>query len=597
MASAVTVVFGANSTQFQGELARMQAMTLASANKISAAARAGSLHGSSGLIREAITIPREIIEGRGMGRVIGSLSLFSQYLTSATKATDHAASASRAAADAYAQEALKAEMAAVAAVKKAEASTQAALADELENEESIAASEANWKLANSALAARTALREKAAAAEADAAAEEALAAANAEAATGLGALAGFLGPFALILAIIGEAYVVFKSLATIIGAAGNAEKVAAEYTREHTLALWAEVEAMDKLQSASLKTTEAINRMNEAKDRSVELAREAMAASKAEAEQREKLYDANVKAKLLDIDIAEKKGLLTKEQADQKKAAIESQAVSDKAAAKQAELDREATIAAAAAAQADHDKAEAQKQALQASDRINNSPEGKRRAEALAQAEKDLSASKSEADRLQKKQNEESSRHHILGTPGAYFQGYGTAGNKNAALKEEADAANNAAASAQIRVDALKRFMSPDEKAAADALRIAQEKTSAAETLKAEADKASKAATINAQNSPAIVSAEQSEIQKRAQLEALSGGKLAGGYGLNSQQRIGAYAATAPILVQQLNELRGIRANTAHGTVASNHPPSERRPQMGTRPTYGPVHNIPDTRP
>ena len=70
MASAVTVVFGANSQQFQAELARMQTMTLAASRRISAQTSGGHIQGMSTLIREGVTIPREVLEGRGMGRII-----------------------------------------------------------------------------------------------------------------------------------------------------------------------------------------------------------------------------------------------------------------------------------------------------------------------------------------------------------------------------------------------------------------------------------------------------------------------------------------------------------------------------------------------
>jgi hypothetical protein len=117
-------------------------------------------------------------------------------------------------------------------------------------------------------------------------------------------------------------------------------------------------------------------------------------------------------------------------------------------------------------------------------------------------------------------------------------------------------------------------------------LKIAGEKTNAASALKESASKAATAATTNAANSPAQVAAELMNITKKNQLDLLPGGD-AKGYSLNSQQKIGAYAATAPILLQQLNELRGIKANTTPHNPPSNHPPGERKPQLGTSPHSG----------
>ena len=61
-------------------------------------------------------------------------------------------------------------------------------------------------------------------------------------------------------------------------------------------------------------------------------------------------------------------------------------------------------------------------------------------------------------------------------------------------------------------------------------------------------------------------------------------GREARGYSLNSQQRIGAYVATAPILFQQLRALQSIDHKVTPVAPPSNHPPGERKPQLGTRP-------------
>ena len=69
MASAVTVIFGANSTQFQAELARMQVLAGAAGRRIGGSmSGAGGFTGQTGIVRESTVIGREIAMGRGMGR-------------------------------------------------------------------------------------------------------------------------------------------------------------------------------------------------------------------------------------------------------------------------------------------------------------------------------------------------------------------------------------------------------------------------------------------------------------------------------------------------------------------------------------------------
>ena len=724
MATAVQVIFGANSTQFQAELARMQTMAGAAGRRIggSMAGGHGGHAGQTGIVRESTVIGREIAMGRGMGRILASMTLLSQYMNTAKRNAGQGVSAAAMLADGYEKMAVKARLAAIAALKKAEATASAAAlekdasgqfintlaaeknaqnqvaqaalqsaqtvaaaarqkadaakkafddsykkaqapggltigsmgqmqSDRAEMKSAAATAEAEAVKAEAAMASAAATQEKtaaelesaiaaesnatettlaatAAAAEAEAAnadavalekkaaaawqsaeADEAAAAAAVTAGGAFKALLGTLGFFALLLVIIAELYVVVTSLVTIFNRQADAEKNAEEYAHAHTLAIWEEIEALEKLKDASEKHAEAMKKMNLAKDRSVELAREAIETYKAEAEMRAKLYDAGIKGKLLDIEIAQKKGLITEKEATVQKAAIESQSVTDKSAAKQKSLDDEARIADTAAYNAAKEKEAAQAAADAADAKINDSPEGKKRKKMLAAAETDLAASKNDAEEARKKEIEEKSHHTTLTAPLAYMQGYGkTTGlegalqanipfvglplavsgageNKNAALKEAADSAEQKAASAEIRVNSLKRFMSPDKHAAENAQRIAEEKTGSALSLKEDARKTATAAAIYRKNSPAEIAAEQADIQKKKQLDLLPGAAEAKGYGnLNSQQRVGSYAATAPVLLQQLNALRVIQHNTTPTHPPSNHPPGPRQPQLGPQP-------------
>ena len=582
MATAITAIFGANSAQFQSELAKMQTMAAASARKISSATAADGHVGTTGMVRESAVIGREIAMGRGMGRILGSLTLLTQYIGSASRASSASQSIAAELATAYEKQALKCDMAAIAATKKAAALTIEAEMEGFETDATIAAADASALEADAARATAIALREKAAAATADAEAQAALAATSAKA--GIGTM-GMIGVFALMVVIIAEAYVIYKALSEIIGRTAKIQLEAARYANEHRLAIWEEVEALEKLKDASQKTTEAIHRMNAAKDHSVELAKEAIEYANNEADAKEKLYDAGVKGKLLDIEIAEKRGLITNVDAAQQKAAIESQAVADKAGFAQSKLDKEAKIASDAAAKAEKDKADAQQKEKAASDAINKSPEGIKKAEALAAAEKDLAASKKEAESAAKDVVEfNKGGSNILWSSSlkARMEGFSGVKDKAAALNETASSKANAAASAEIRVNSLKRNMSPAETALAEAERIASEKTNAAVQLEIDARKARLAAAQNAKNSPAEVAAEQANIQKEA---AMIFAKDKHQYGLNSNQQIGTYATSPTELKQQVDLLRSISMSVNYlrpsGIPSA---PGQRPPQVGTTP-------------
>ena len=612
MPSAVTAIFGANSTQFQAELAKMQTMAMASASRIKSATSAGG-HGAvgmTGMVRETTVIGREIAMGRGMGRILGSLTLLTQYIGSASRAAKAGSNAAAELAAAYEKQALKAQMAAIAAAKKAAALGVEAEMEGFEIDATLAAADAAGAEAATAQAAAVALREKAAAAATDAAAQEANAAATAGAGMGI---MGMISVFALMVVIIAEAYVVFKSLVAILSRVSNAQLEAAKWAHEHKLAIYEEIEAMEKLKDATQKTQEAIERMNIEKDHSVEVTRQAIEAAKAEAEARSNLYDLQEKGRMLELGIQKSIGAVSSLEYINRKAEIEKKSIAEKSAAKQDELDKEAQIADMSAQNARAAAEEAQENAQSASDKINASPEGKQRALALAAAEKDLEASKKEAEEAAKQKiefNEGGS--NILGSSSikAWMEGYGTGHkgvrafvdrimtggisdissisgalkNKSAALAETEQSKMNAAASAEIRVNALKRMMSPDEKAASNALRVAQEKTEAAQSLFVSADQSANAANTYRKYAGSQVSEAQRNVEMertQAILESLSAGK---GYGLNSQQKAGAYAATPPEFRQMVNYLQAIAVQTRYLIPPSALAPGTRPPQMGTRP-------------
>ena len=118
----------------------------------------------------------------------------------------------------------------------------------------------------------------------------------------------------------------------------------------------------------------------------------------------------------------------------------------------------------------------------------------------------------------------------------------------------------------------------PADAALEKAKETATTATESLRTITEENKKAVKAANIFSLNSPSLVAMQQSTLDKKQAAE-LAKGVSAKGYELNSQQRMGAYAATPPEFTTMVEVLRVIRDNT-HGL---------------RQPTYNPVGNRPTT--
>ena len=495
--------------------------------------------GISGVMRETLVIFREL--GRGnMTRVPGSLLLLLQYtglLNLMMKSEKTEALLAAAAQEKLAQSTARAAMAAEAKLRaakiaagidvsspelktaEAEVSTAAATAEEMRAEATnlAADSEANSADATAAnllaLEAERDLAIKAGVAETMRARETAAAAATirASAATTLTAMGLMVLPVLLLVAAIVAWYIAIKNLIGWLHKKNAAIAVAMEIADKYKTSIAEQIEFEEKLAEAIKRTTDALHKMNEAKNHSVELAQEAIAAAKAEAEAQEKLNDAATKSKMLGVDLAEKTGQITHREAIQQKADIEKQSVSDKAAATQAALDNEAAISKTAADKARTDKAAAQQAFQAASDAVNKSPEGVALQKKLADAEKT------------KKLAEEGIADARKGETEAYTSG--PLGGKNQkdidAFKREQEAQELALKESEALIVKLKAKMSPAQIAAEDAETNANEATTASTTLDETARKAAIAAATNAKNSPAEVSAQQANIQKQADIEKL----------------------------------------------------------------------------
>ena len=541
----------------------MQTMTMAASKRISTQAMGGHIQGMSTLVREGITIPREVLEGRGMGRIIASMSIFASALGMAANSSHKAATYTQQLADGYERLAQQARLAEIAALKKAEASAADAYAENLEDAATVRAADADALKAKTATEARIAAEAKAEGAIEAANAEEMEAVAAGEAtAASIPMLAIFIG----IVAVLALLYGAYKVVSAVMDSFTQQKIKTAELSRELSLNFEEEAAALDKLAKAADKTEEALCKMNAAHDDYAKKVDEAVEAQKNLYDHTKKLSDLQKDAAITKVDIAEKKGEITHEQAIKKKAEIEKKANSDAVKAKTDELLTERDMTGLAAIRAAAWAKQKQEEARAAA-AGNNSPEGTANALELDRLEKIEKRSRKSADEAMDK---------------AVKMPEGAEKDTQMAF---ANTMNSSANMAATEVKNQRDKMSPSELAAADALTAAQEATNNSKSISEKHAKATAEWLNQVKTSPSELAAENANIDLKTQDELL--GKQRGnatGYSLNSQQKVGAYAATAPMLLQQLNELRGIKANTAPHSPPSNHPPGEKKPQFGAQP-------------
>lgn len=202
MPTAVTAIFGADGTPLQAELRRIEVMAANAGRRITSNVAGESRMGIARVVQEMTVIGREIAMGRGMGRIVGSGTLLYQFLRNLAKNAKDASGPARAVAEAYDAMALSAANAAKAAIRKAQASEMAFYADAEESEATLNAAIADRAKAAAAEQAAIATQQKAiasseaaAAAEGEAAATVALGAATSVLTVGLAAVlvtAGFI---------------------------------------------------------------------------------------------------------------------------------------------------------------------------------------------------------------------------------------------------------------------------------------------------------------------------------------------------------------------------------------------------------------------
>ena len=495
----------------------------------------------AGVIQEVAVIGHEIMQGRGGGRILGSISILGQRLgwlrkivkTTADADIDAAMSMGKVE-QAAGLAAIKTEAQAVASAEAAGATSALAVADRVAAD-AAAKDYASIKMQTAAMVEQAEIS-------------------KATATIKPGSLMGIGMVIAIVVAALITLYKVYHTVTRALELKNEGTKEALELSRAYNLSVIEELGAQEKLADALLKTKSALEKLNEEKDDFLKNTQEAVSAMKDEADAQANLADIQTKSQLLAIDLDEKTGKITHESALQKKAQIEINAMADKSEAKSETLHDTARLLAQKSDTSTLRSAEAQAAALQASQDLNSSPGGVSRAVELADAEKAKKAAESSADEYHKKADD-LERYSIMHPKGGANADEIASYNKRAAESEEFAKFESQA------IAVMKSNMAPSENAAAETMRKAEEAKSTAATLKSDAEKAKAQADSFDKNNPAQLDAEQALRMKQLALDAASP-KFHATADLSSNQKIGAYA-------MQMNSPMVMIAKT-HLTEAKN---------------------------
>ena len=549
MANAVTVVFGANSTQFQAELARMESRTLASSRRMSAIGGAGGHFGGAGIVRESMVLLREASRGN-FTRMAGSLSILIGYLNGAAGAAASAVLPARLLANAYESAALKANVAAMAAMKKAEASAAAAEAEGFEIDATLAAADADAARAAQANATALALGRKAEAAAADAVAAEADA----------GAVAAGVGAMTVASSIIGGLVATAVLWHTRIGmlASRMAGLKAPDFT----------IEPIARQNHAINEASEAQRKINDEVQTTIEKYNSAASAAERLAKQTERQF--GHAKKMAELAKETELAQLGRNATPEQKMAVEKK-YSDKELELQHQQDQQeianlidertnlTTEGTAAKRQADSIKVSSAAEDHQTLSRDKGKAE---------YAEKFLKTREEDPSLWEKVKNQ-----FAAGLNSGARDAIKAAGDLNAKTAHEWIAQYKKTVQTIADNEEIRKRQEALNKKAGESL-------SKAAQIGAELPE--RQATFSKAEADAKTEADARLNLEKAQ--AANKGENAKGYSLNSQQRLGAYAATAPVLFNILSSVNKVVTNTQPRPAPSNPPPGPKMPQLGTKP-------------
>lgn len=231
MPNALEFIVGADSQPFATEMRRMESIAQTQGRNIMARfAQGASLHGGfAGIFRESFTIGREAIEGRGIGRIIGSSTLLLGFIGRLIGAHKEEENAARVAADTYGLLALRKAQLAEASLKVAARMEAEVMANDAATEADVDAAIAARSQALADEQSAMALNQKALAAERAALAQDAEAVAGGGcsgggllgfATGGMGGITILTGALAAVATIAGVVYEKFWGVKNVIAGLG-----------------------------------------------------------------------------------------------------------------------------------------------------------------------------------------------------------------------------------------------------------------------------------------------------------------------------------------------------------------------------------------
>jgi hypothetical protein len=526
MPSAVTAIFSVDSKPFEQQLRRMEIMAAGAGGKIQSGISgptAGEVHG--GVVHSVVTLFREIGSGN-WSRVPGSLTILMQRMGLLNLIFKDSASASKIVAEAYAQLAGQASLDAVALTKKAAASAIAFEWDAAETEATLNQAVADETAARAAQVNAVALHEKAVAAAESAAAQ------NAEAAASVGAI-GIVT--AVLIALTVGVYAAYKHTTALIEKLSGFKVPDFEprYIPQHLKAVNQIAEEWKQINAEVQKAKENYNSVAKASERVAD-------ATKKHFDHLRRMNDFSISsssvkaARGLEIDSEERNAQLANKVAAQANFTAEGNTAASRAAA-------------------------------------INVPSKERDQNITERNKAMLDAANTAAKAIEKSKME-----GTFGKNGRdIFRAY------NAATDSGVSTTDLNASESQVfaaRAQWKKAYEnSVDRMAVNDETRKTKE-----ELTKKSGESLSKAAQIGLEipglkktNAQANADAAEESAAKSAEEKAkeLKKGKDVG-FGLNSQQRLGAYATTPPDWKIQTDLLRGILKNTmpdtSHNPVGSH---------------------------
>jgi hypothetical protein len=550
MAQKLEFVVIANSSQYKAEMAKVKAIAQGIGNGGGGGHEGhggivglSSGGGQAGMIREFLVVLREA--GRGnWARIPGSISLLAQYMGVFSKILKVTHSD-------LAQHALDLE-------KEAQAMANAALAEAVRNgtsrlqQEAALAMTAAEKARADGTADATALtiiaKQKEAAAYAEAAAIEGKATT-----TALGPIGWLIAAVVALGVAIYFTFNHFKHLATqqdnLAEALGGVNHHFEDQTKR-----------MNDMADAARKLAVQIANVHKHEKTLAEISDEAIESLRRNSKAKEELAKANHQVQLHEIDLAEKMHRISAQEATRQRAAVEIQTIHEEHAIKTKLLEDERK-------QRESDYNEAVKKDKNATNeyraKAKKSTEAGAHGDASIKTLADLKRQEEllskQADLIQKAENDrpggESQRWISHGGPGGLGGGeWVSALPKPVTIDgkempaESLESVQSKLAATRANMNKAQAKMSASDIATAKAEARMESTTASKVRLKTELDKAEQAKKDDAKNSKDLEGAQIKSARLRESARLYEEGQkgVTQGFSLNSQQRVGAYAATPP---------------------------------------------------